>query len=122
MLSILILYFLTNSGLIILIKPARHTRPDWGVTPCSCNAATIFSSYSQPFTPSAGITFVGTPYFSEAIFSPAASGLFEITTDGLTFFIWPDLISERIASFLLPLPEIRMPRLIKLHSLQLAHA
>src|SRR5213593_4121940 len=122
MLSILILYFLTNSGLIILIKPARHTRPDWGVTRCSCRAATIFSSYSQPFRPSASITFVGTPYFTEAIFSPAASGLFEITTDGLTFFVLPDLIAKRIASMLLPLPEIRMPRLIKRPNLHVAHS
>ncbi len=37
--------------------------------------------------------------------------MFEMTTHGLAFFILPDLMAARIAFMLLPLPEIRIPRL-----------
>jgi hypothetical protein len=56
---------------------------------------------------------LGTLNFSRAITSPAAFGLLEITTDGLTFLILPDSIAVKIDSMLLPLPEINIPRFNK---------
>jgi hypothetical protein len=54
----------------------------------------------------------GTLNFSEAILSPGASNLSEMTIEGLTFLIIRLRMAKRIAAILLPLPEINMPRFI----------
>ena len=103
---------LINSGLIILINPARQTNPFFCVTPCFSKIETIFLSYSQlpPLIPTLSIISVLTPSFC-AILTPFASGLFDITTTGF-IGILSFLIDFKIAYMLLQRPEINMPRLI----------
>src|SRR5574338_484042 len=108
------LYFWINSGLMILINPARQTRPFLGVTPFISRVAMIFWSYCQrvPTNPLLGIVSVLTPSFC-AILRPSASGLFDITIVGL-IGIFCLLTALRIASILLPLPDIRIPKFSKM--------
>src|SRR3970040_936608 len=109
----LFLYFLINCGLIILINPARQTSPFFGVTPYFKRIDTIFLSYSHlsPLKPELSTTSALTPSLC-AILRPFASGLLDITTLGFIgiFFIF---MVFKMASILLPLPEIKIARFCK---------
>ena len=92
------------------INPAKQTKPASAVTPYWRSNAKIRWSYGQPCAPLPLATSTGISNFSEATLRPDASGLFEITTQGLTFVILFASTADKMDSILLPLPEISIAR------------